>query len=172
MKEEESQFALGSFADEYGVKKYLTEVQQGSIKRDITSDFVLAKLTETQRDAIIELVRVARFAKKEIEKYAKSWYYKPMKNGKYVKNKDGSFRRFELSKEEKQYINNLAIITFDSYMIKLTMTVIMYRNLENNVLMELLTEKNKLEAEIAELTEKNKTVGQKAKDRLKNEETD
>lgn len=155
-----------AFSDKWGTYKYLTDIQS-DIKKDITSDFILAKLNETQKEAVIELVRDAYFIKKELERLTNAYYYKPLKNGRYVKNEDGTFRRFPITKEQRDYIMNIAKMTFNSYMIKIIMTKIEYRNVENNVMMELITEKDKMAMENFKLEEENKDLMKRMKNNIK-----
>lgn len=155
-----------SFSDKWGTYKYLTDIQS-DIKEDITSDFILAKLNENQKESVIELVRDAYFVKKEIEKLALGYRYRPLKNGKYMKNKDGTFKRFDLTRIEQKYIEKVAKITFNSFMIKIIMTKIEYRNVENNVMMELITEKDKMSAENSRLEEENKDLLKRMKNNIK-----
>lgn len=155
-----------AFSDKWSTYKYLTTIQS-DIKDEITSDFILAKLNENQKESVIELVRDAYFVKKEMEKLALAWRYKPLKNGKYIKNEDGTFKKFALPQEEQKYIKNIAKITFNSIMIKIIMTKIEYRNVDKNVIMELITEKDKMAAENEEISDENKRLLEKAKRNIK-----
>lgn len=175
MVKEEDKFKMREsvFSDKWGTYKYLTDIQS-DIRKDITSDFILAKLNDTQKEAVIELVRDAYFVKKEMEKLKDGFIYQVDKKGKYIRNKDGTFKRFPISKEEQKIIENLAKITFNSFMIKIIMTKIEYRNVENNVMVELLTEKDKmaidnerLEAENRDLTKRIKNNIVKGEDKEK-----
>lgn len=159
------------FSDKYSTYKHLIEVKS-DIRDNITSDFILAKLNDNQKESVVELVRDAYFAKKEIEKLARGYTYRIDKNRKYYRNEDYSYKKFELSQDEKDYIKMVARMTFNSYMIKLIMTVIMYRNIDKNVVMELITEKDRLMGENEELSREKDTLLGKAKNKLKNEEKD
>lgn len=165
-KSKDEEFQKEDFTDKYGTYKYLTQ-PQSDIKVDITSDFILAKLNENQKEAIIELVRDAYFAKKTIEKLAEGWVYKVGKDRKYIRNEDMTYKRYPLPPDERKYIQQLAKITFNSYMIKLIMTVIMYRNIEQNILMELITEKDRLNQETEELKRENQELGKRIKENVK-----
>lgn len=166
---DENKFEDEPFADKWGTYRHFTKVHS-DIKDDITSDFILAKLTDNQKESITELVRDAYFCKKEIEKLAKSKHYKLGKNNRFIKNSDGSFAKFDMSEDEQNYIKALGKITFNSYMIKILMITIMYRNIDKNTLIELMTEKEKLENENERLENETANLGQKVKAKLRNQE--
>lgn len=167
-KQKEDIFELKdtAFSDKWSTYKYLTSIHS-DIKKDITSDFILAKLNENQKESIIELVRDAYFIKKAMERLIDCKTYKVGKNHKYIKNNDGSFRKFDLSEDEKEYISNMAKLTFNAIMIKILMTKIEYRNVDSNVIMELITEKDKMVAENDRLEEENKDITERIKKNIK-----
>ena len=63
-------------------------------------------------------------------------------------------------------------MTFDAYMIKLIMTVLMYRNLPENVLLELMADKERLTEETEKLKEEHKDLSQRKKENIKKGEKD
>ena len=69
-------------------------------------------------------------------------------------------------------IGNLADITFNSYMIKMIMTVIMYRNIEQNVLMEMITEKDRLAEESEGLKRENEELTKRVAKNIKEGDKD
>ncbi len=169
MTEEGSSFYKEGFDDKWSTYKYMTDVQS-DIKKDITSDFILAKLKNDNAPepiGIIELVRDGYFCKKMLERYIDSWTYQVGKNGKYIRNKDGTFKKFPLSDESKRYIKNVAEVNFNVYMVKVIMTVIMYRNIKDNVLMELITEKDRLSGETEGLKKENEELMKKMSKNIK-----
>ena len=105
--------------------------------------------------------------KKELEKLANGYVYRPLRNGKYTKNSGGTFKKFPIPKESRDYIKNVAKMTFNSYMIKIIMTKIEYRNVENNVMVELITEKDKMNAENEKLEAENKDLIKRMQNNIK-----
>ena len=119
-EEKESGFFKEGFDDKWSTYKYMTDVQS-DIRKDITSDFILAKLRNDQAPepaGIIELVRDGYFCKKMLERYMGAWIYKVGVNGKYIRNKDGTFKKFPLDAQLKKYIRNIAEVNFNVYMVK------------------------------------------------------
>lgn len=165
IKNKANEFKESVIGDKWGHFNFLARVHS-DIQKDMTSDFILAKFPEEKRVVVAELVRDAYFIQKEIEKLTKSWDYKIGKNGHYLKNEDGTYKKIELSETKKNYIILVAKITFNSYMIKLIVTAIMNRNLDKNVMLELMTQKDQLEQENADLGE----GASKLKEKLRNEE--
>lgn len=168
-KEDKKSFEKEDFSDKWGIYKYLTE-PQSDIKENITSDFILAKLDNKQAptpEPVIELVRDAYFAEKYMNKLTESYRYKVGKDGKYIRNQDGTFKKFPLDNDEIDYIRKYARMTFNAYMIKLIMTVLMYRNIDKNVLMELITERDRMSEENERLRQENMSVKDRVKENIK-----
>jgi len=156
-----------SFSDKWSTYKYLTSIQS-DIKKDITSDFILAKLDQNQKESVIELVRDAYYIKKMMERYADHKTYKVNKRtGRYLTNADGTYKQHSLDPKEKKYILNMAKITFNSIMIKIIMTKIEYRNVDKNVMMELITEKDKMNGENGDLEGENREILERMKKNIK-----
>lgn len=162
-----NKFRDDGFSDKWSTYKYLTGIHSPDLQKSITSDFILAKLDINQKESIIELVRDAYYVKKEIEKLLEGYHYVKDKKGKYLKNDDGSYKTVPLSYDEQRYIKNKAQTTFNSLMIKIIMTKIEYRNVEKNVIMELITEKDKMTEESMKLERENKELGQRLKENIK-----
>lgn len=144
------------------LKKYLIEVQ-ARLKDNITSDYILAKLEDKDKQAIIELTDSAYYAQRLIQ-YAIT----KIKKVKFNEEKKEWETDINLTKEEKTRIKKLADRTYDAYMIKLNMVTILNRNKEDNYIIEkvtgaIATKEADIEEEKTELIEriKNKIAGDK-----------
>lgn len=132
---------------------------QGRIKRDITEDFVLAKLHEKDKIAIINMTSNAYYLYKilivlserskvyEWETKTKTWIKRP------------------LDYEEKESIREIARATFDSIMTPVYMTVLLNRNVEKNHLVEIIAGANKEIEDTGDIKEE--SLLDKAKNMLK-----
>lgn len=155
-----------SFADKYGVFKHVLDVQS-DIKRDLTSDFILAKLEPHQREAFVGAIANAYNVKRKMEEYVKGKEYRVGKNGNYIRNEDMTFKKFNLSKTKIDYIMNMARITFNTYMVKMITITLLQRNLKENTIVELVTERDKIMDENGRLREENKTISERVKSNIK-----
>lgn len=152
MIEKEEQRA---FSDQLDVLRHLSDIQL-RLKKDITGDFVLAKLPEQVREGIIEMTKNAYFAKKVLtilSRKHKRWIW----NGK-------EYKHVEMTKEDKKYINDVGDAIFDAYMTGIYMTVILHRNINENYLVSLLG-KYKTDEE----REEKEDIGERFKELLKDQ---
>jgi hypothetical protein len=110
----------------------LTSQVQSRIKKDISEDFILAKLDERDKEGIVEMTSNAYFVKKILGILS-------AKGVKYDWNvKTDSWTKRSLNTEEKSFIEHIANATFDSYLTRIYMTVILNRNVPNNHLLKIL----------------------------------
>lgn len=119
------------FNDRLDILRHVSDIKL-SLKKDITNDFVLARLDEKDKEFIIEMTGNAYFSKKlldEIEDKGEVWQYSEEKG--YVKVK--------LSEEERKKVKKISEAVFDSYMIKIYMTVVLNRNVDKNYLINVLS---------------------------------
>lgn len=127
------------------------------LRRDITTDFVLAKLGNKDREFAIEMTINAYLAKRIIEMYKNK--------GKIYE--EGVPR--ELNDEERKIVQKRADAMFDMFMNKVFMVVILNRNIDGNYLINVLSgyksEKKEGEESIESLqealTELTKNEGEK-----------
>lgn len=111
--------------------KYTSQVQS-RIKKDITSDFTLAKLSDKDKEGITELTVDAYFAKKVlslIANKAQVWDYN---------NETKVWVQHGLPDVDRKAIYGLADTTFDAFMNRIYMTVILSRNVDKNYLISVL----------------------------------
>lgn len=115
--------------DKLDLIKGLSQVES-RIKKNITSDFILAKLDEKQKKLITETTSNAYFCKKIIEgtKDKKKWYWR-----------DGFWEQDNLTEKEEIRIKKASERTFEAFMIKNIMIALLNRNVKNNHLVRLMT---------------------------------
>lgn len=112
--------------------KFTTQVADDTLIKNVTSDFVLAKLADKDKEAVVEMLHNAYFARRVIDKCAthqrwkwddaqKEWYKSP------------------LTDREVHYIRTNAQATFDTFMTRLKTIAIVNRNVSNNWLLRLVT---------------------------------
>lgn len=144
-KEEKEQY---NFDTKLDILKFTTEVQS-RIKKDITSDFILAKLPTKDKQNIIDTACDGYFAKRLFYTIA-------------IQNKNP-----ETTKKIKQ----IGEITFDMYMTRCYLTANLCRNVDKNYLIEIIAGKNEetTENETEDENEKNITLT-KIKNKLKRED--
>lgn len=132
INEEKRQEEQENFNDRLDILKHISDIKL-KLKEDITNDFVLAKLGDKDKEAIIEMTGNAYFSKRLLDVLAeKSYEWKwSEKESKYLKVK--------IEKEQKQTIKKMARALFDSYMIKIYMTVVLNRNVDKNYLINVLS---------------------------------
>ena len=93
----------------------------------------MARLGDKDKEAIIEMTGNAYFSKRLLDVLAEKsykWNWNEREN-KYIKVK--------IDKAEKQTIKKMARALFDSYMIKIYMTVVLNRNVDKNYLINVLS---------------------------------
>lgn len=132
--------------------KYSAEVQS-RIREDISSDFILAKLGSQDKEGIIETTSNAYFFKrlvKIVELKGKKWTWDETTK---------TWERSPLDEKQKAILDEIAKNTFDSYMTRVFMTVILNRNVEKNHIMKLLGQYDDIEDEEHKITtETNKNI--------------
>lgn len=114
--------------------KFAAEVNS-RIKEDISSDFVLAKLGEKDKEATKELTNNAYLGKRIVKDIAEQRQYKWNKTKKIWEEK-------EIEKEEQKKILEIADEVFDIQMIRPTMVAILNRNKQDNPILSGLMNKN------------------------------
>lgn len=135
------------FSDKLDVYQFVSEVKL-SLRKNITSDFVLAKLGQKDKEGIIEMTGNAYLAKRLIDRLAKGC-------------KD---------KEKKKKIEEISKATFDMYMNRIYMTVILNRNVDKNYLINVLSGYDEKEEEIEDAEEDKEEMKSKIKQLLRNQE--
>lgn len=125
-----------SFKDEIDIQQYASDVQ-GRIQKDVSGDYVLANLNDSQKISIPKLHSLANYTQQLIERYKrrKKWIWN--NNSK----KDFKWEKRNLTKEEAQTIQNNADELFDTLMNKMNLIVILERNKKDNPLLEMLLTK-------------------------------
>lgn len=144
------------FSDRLDILRHVSDIKL-RLKDDITNDFVLAKLGEKDKEFIIEMTGNAYFSKKLLdilEDKAEEWVWD---KDRYVKR--------ALSDEKKKKIKKISKAVFDSYMIKIYMTVILNRNVDKNYLINVLSGYADKEEEMG-LGPNSSEVGEYVKDLL------
>jgi hypothetical protein len=147
------------FSDRMDVLRHVSEIKL-KLKNDITNDFVLARLSEKDKEYIVEMTGNAYFSKKLldlIEEKGEEWIYK---DGKYTKEK--------LSQLKKDKIKAISTRVFDSYMTRIYMVVVLNRNVDKNYLINVLSgygEKNEEGMELNKNNELKNTVNELLADR-------
>lgn len=111
--------------------KYTSQVQS-RIKKDITSEFTLAKFNEKDKEFIIEHTVSAYFAKKviEMQKQRTKWDYDKTEH-LWIERKQ--------NEKETDTIQNIANAVFDSFMNRIYMVAITNRNVDANHLLRYLS---------------------------------
>lgn len=133
---------MDNFNDRLDILRHVSEIKL-RLKKDITNDFVLAKLGEKDKEAIVEMTGNAYFSKRLLDVLAEKSYKWAWVNGEY--------KKVKISVEEKKRIEKLGKAMFDSYMIKIYMTVVLNRNVDKNYLINVLSGYTEKEDEGTEL---------------------
>ena len=120
------------FSDKLDILRHVSDIKL-RLKNDITNDFVLARLGDKDKEFIIEMTGNAYFSKRLLEILKeKSEYYKwDSESESYIKK--------TIEGEDKEKIDKIAKSVFDSYMIRIYMTVILNRNVDKNYLINILS---------------------------------
>jgi len=130
--EERRQEEQENFNDRLDILRHVSDIKL-KIKEDITNDFVLAKLGEKDKEAIIEMTGNAYFSKKLMDVLSEKsceWKWEA---------KEEKYKRIRLNDKERKTIKKMGIALFDSYMIKIYMTVVLNRNVDKNYLINVLS---------------------------------
>lgn len=129
--EEQSISAEPTIDNKLEILRFASQVQS-RIKKDISEDFILAKLEEKDKEGIIEMTSNAYFMKKilsVLKAKGTKWDWDDKRKCWIKRN---------LNKEEQDFIQDIANATFDSYLTRIYMTVILNRNVPNNHLLKIL----------------------------------
>lgn len=113
------------FDDMYDILKHVTQVH-GTIKEAMSEDYVLAKLSETDREGIINTVTNAYHLKKVLEKYK----FK-------IKSRNTS-----QDKEDIKKVQEMTQKTYDMMMQKCHATSVLNRNLPANSILGILGDRD------------------------------
>jgi hypothetical protein len=111
--------------------RYISNVNS-RIKDDISSDFILAKLKDKDKEGIIEMTSNAYFVKKVMVMLAEKH-----KEYKYD-TKTKKWTMSHLDTKTKEAMKKIADATFDAYMTRIYMTAILNRNVPRNYLVRLI----------------------------------
>ena len=128
-------------ADTLDLSKYMVDVH-GAINKVIKADYTLARLSDKDKEAVIEMTANAYMTKKlyDILKLrAKIPYYNP---------KTKRYEERELNNEEKKKVDEVGKRVFDTIMTRVHMTVIMNRNVDKNYLIKIIA---KIQEEVEQL---------------------
>lgn len=98
------------------------------IKDNITEDFTFARLCDKDKKLAIEMVHLAHYTKKLIKTVALEYKQWNWDGHKWVES--------YLPKQEQKALNIIAENTFDSFMTRVYMTVILNRNVKDNYLLK------------------------------------
>lgn len=129
-----------SFDNKLELLKYSAQVQS-RIKKDISEDFTLAKLPEQDKEGIIEMTSNAYFMKKImqiIKIKGTRWDWDIQRK---------TWKRRSLNTDEQKIIEEVAEATFDAYLVRIYMTVILNRNVAENHLLRILAQAGEEEQE-------------------------
>lgn len=103
---------------------------KSKIKEHITSDFILAKLGDKDKEAITELTANAYYGAKllrVVEKTQKKWYWE-----------DGKWIYKHLEEKDKEAIRQHSENLFSVFMVRVQMTVILNRNVKDNHMLRMM----------------------------------
>lgn len=120
------------FDDKLDLYKYMADIHS-RIKNDISSDFVLAKLEDKDKEAIVEMTVNAYFSKKIIDYVAKAGYKWKWDINKRV------WVKTDMDEKTKTSIETIGKALFDSFMNRLYMIAVLNRNKKNNYILDTLT---------------------------------
>ena len=148
--------------DKLDLLRYTSEVQS-RINRDITSDFILCKLGDKDKEGVVEMVGNAYYLKKIISNIHEKAFT-------YVWNeKEDLWEKTRPTDKVLKRILQYGNQSFDAFMIRIYMITILNRNVSQNHLIRLLTGHQEEEGE--ENREEGKMVN-KLKELMKNRETE
>lgn len=112
--------------------KHASTVHTRGIKRDITSDFLFAKLDELREDATVELVEQAYFQRRMVDRVK-------ARATEYIwDHKDRQWVKQRLPEWKIQALDLMGENTFDGFMTGPTMIAILKRNKPRNPMLKLL----------------------------------
>lgn len=131
-KIEEDQEETDEVDNKLELLKYMTKILSRGIKRDVTPDFVMAKLHPKDKEALIEMTNNAYFSKRNIQtlKQRGKWTYN---------NTTKTWIQNEMNEEDKKKIDEITDKMFDTFMTRNIMTAILNRNVKDNHILRLLS---------------------------------
>lgn len=144
--------------------KFTSQVQS-RIKDEISSDFILAKLSEKDKEGIIEMTADAYFCKKLIQTLNEKGSITEWNNK--IKN----WETRNLTTAEEEAIKTYADQVFDAFLTRIYMTVILNRNVPKNHLLKVLTGVNQEDEEEEQEPIDPKDMKKFLKEIAKNEKT-
>lgn len=118
------------------IAKFVAETKT-RVKDEINSDFVLAKLPEETRASIIEMTSNAFWARRVVEQ-AESGVIR-----EELADREKTLERQKYYEEKKRVIREMSKKTFDLYMDKIYITTALYRNIDGNYIIDVITASNK-----------------------------
>lgn len=139
----------GSIDNQLEFSKFLSEVQ-GRVKGQLTSDFVLAKLSEKDKEATREILANAYYSKRVMETVIikaaeQTWEYDKERL---------IWRTRGLEEKRIKEIREQIELLMDTMTVRLQVTAVVNRNVPNNKLLRMLLRRNE-EEEGEEEKEKN-----------------
>lgn len=149
------------FSDRYDIARFLADIKL-RLRRDISTDFVLAKFDAKNKEGVIEMTSNAYFAKKLIQLLKRRGYVWKWNAEK------GEYNKEELSKKDSDYLTKLGDGIFDAFMTRIYMTTILNRNVDGNYLINVLAGYTEKEENV-ELSQDE--ISGAMKELTKNEET-
>lgn len=118
----------------------LKQIESRALNKDITSDIVLARLTDAERELAIEYTQNAYFAKRLINivaQKATQWEW-TNKTPEGQTLPTPTWIKKPIHKHKTKIIEQLAQASFDSYMIKVFMIAVTGRNQPDNEMVKIL----------------------------------
>lgn len=142
-----------NFSDILDVLRHISDIKL-RLKEEITQDYVLAKLGDKDKEGAINMTEDAYFCQMALFK-------RLIRNAKMKQ---------IISDDEEKYIEELGNRTFDMYMNKIHMTIVLNRNVDKNYLINVLA-KYQEEEEVTAREEERTGVMSKLKSLLSENET-
>lgn len=135
-----------------------------SLRQFVNEDYTLAKLNKEEREYITDNLTNALFTKMLLDRlWQRGFRYKWNDEGFPIKNEDGSYKKFPLEQEEKNYLKGIAEQVFQTFLAKSHMIAILRRNDADNFLVKLLGKVPEEEKQI-EIEKQDKSTMDKIKD--------
>lgn len=139
-----------------------TNIDSKRIRKEITSDFVKARLSEKQRESIIEMVSSAYFCKRVIESLRDNARWYNWKEKKWeIYSEDGG------RKQDYIMMTNRAEYVFNAVMNRPFMTAVLHRNVRDNHLLRLQAKASEEDNSEEMAEEEAKKIGDKLKQLFK-----
>lgn len=116
------------------LKKFLADIHS-RINKDITSDFVLAKLEDKDKNAVIEMTNNAYYATRLLTEHA---IKNKTKKKHYWNKTTKKWEKKELTEDENTLLKKNIENLFDAYVNRIILVVNLNRNKKDNHLLNLL----------------------------------